>query len=228
MIKTVFLDLDDTIFDFHKAEAVALSGMLNEIGVSPTEDLIRRYSEINDAQWKRLERGELTRAQVLTERFRLFFLEFGIDRAPTEARRIYEGRLGIGHYFIEGAEELLTALHGKYKLYLASNGTAAVQAGRIKSSGIEKYFEMIFVSESVGYNKPSREFFEACFCAIGGVDRESAIIIGDSLSSDILGGKNAGIKTCLFNPKNKIITGDIIPDYTVSSLAEIPTLLDKI
>ena len=228
MIKTVFLDLDDTIFDFHKAEAIALSEMLKEIGVEPTEERISRYSEINDMQWKRLERGEITREVVLYERFRLFFLEYGISRDPMLARRIYEKKLGTGHYFIEGAEELLSALYGKYRLYLASNGTAAVQAGRIKSSGIEKYFDEIFVSESVGHNKPSKEFFDYCFDKIGEVDKESAIIIGESLSSDILGGKNAGIKTCLFNPKKKALTGDIIPDCEVSSLSEIPALLERI
>ena len=228
MIKTVFLDLDDTIFDFHKAEALALSNMLTEIGVSPKDELTRRYSEINAVQWKRLERGEITREQVLTERFRLFFLEFGIERDHLEARRIYERNLGTGHYFIEGAEALLENLHGKYDLYLASNGTAAVQAGRIKSSGIEKYFKEIFVSEVIGHNKPSKEFFDACFKRIDGLDTECAIIIGDSLTSDILGGKNAGIKTCLFNPKRKDICGDIIPDYVVSSLGEIPMLLEKI
>ena len=228
MIKTIFLDLDDTIFDFHKAEALALTGMLKEIGVEPTEERISRYSEINAMQWKRLERGEITREVVLYERFRLFFLEYGIAQDPMTARRIYEKKLGTGHYFIDGAEELLDALYGKYRLYLASNGTAAVQAGRIQSSGIEKYFEEIFVSEAIGHNKPSKEFFDFCFDKIGGIDKESAIIIGDSLSSDILGGKNAGIKTCLFNPKKKAVTGDIIPDYEVNSLSEIPALLERI
>ena len=228
MIKTIFLDLDDTIFDFHKAEALALAGMLNEIGVEPTEERINRYSEINAMQWKRLERGEITREVVLYERFRLFFLEYGIAEDPMTARHIYEKKLGTGHYFIDGAEDLLDALYGKYRLYLASNGTAAVQAGRIQSSGIERYFEEIFVSETIGHNKPSKEFFDFCFDKIGGIDKECAVIIGDSLSSDILGGKNAGIKTCLFNPKKKAVTGDIIPDFEVSSLSEIPSLLERI
>ena len=228
MIKTVFLDLDDTIFDFHKAERLALSSMLIELGVTPTDELIKRYSEINALQWRRLERGEITRSEVLIERFRLFFLEFGIEQNPATARQIYEKKLGTGHYFIDGAEKLLDDLYGKYELYLASNGTAAVQAGRIKSSGIERYFERMFISESIGHNKPAKEFFDACFSEIDGFDTDCAIIIGDSLSSDILGGRNAGIKTCLFNPAKKEITGAIIPDYEVASLSEIPALLEKI
>ena len=228
MIKTVFLDLDDTLFDFHKAEAIALTGMLEEIGVTPTEERLARYSEINKLQWQRLERGEVTREEVLIERFRLFFLEFGIDRDAEEARRIYEHRLGIGHYFIDGAEELLKSLYGKYDLYLASNGTASVQRGRIESSGIEKYFKEIFVSQTVGHNKPSKEFFDYCFSRIDGFKRDNAIIVGDSLTSDILGGINAGIKTCLYNPKKKAIDGSVIPNYEISALCELPNLLQKI
>ena len=228
MIKTVFLDLDDTIFDFHKAEAVALSGMLEEIGVTPTEERLARYSEINKLQWQRLERGEVTREEVLVERFRVFFREFGIERDANEARAIYEHRLGIGHYFIDGAEDLLNALFGKYDLYLASNGTARVQKGRIESSGIEKYFKEIFVSQNIGHNKPSKEFFDYCFSKINGFKKEEAIIVGDSLTSDILGGINAGIKTCLFNPKSKKNEGSVVPDYEITSLGELPKLLSEI
>ena len=228
MIKFVFLDLDDTIFDFHKAEAIALSGMLGEIGVDPTPERIERYSEINSACWKKLERKEMTRDEVLVERFRLFFLEFGIDAPPSVARHIYEKRLGIGHYFMDGAEELLRTLYGKYRLFLASNGTAAVQKGRIDSSGIARFFEEIFVSQTVGYNKPSKEFFYHCFGKIDRFDKSQAIIVGDSLSSDILGGKNAGIKTCLYNPKMKENKTDIVPDFEINNLCELPPLLEKI
>lgn len=228
MIKTVFLDLDETIFDFHKAEAIALSGMLTELGVTPTEAVVKRYSEINDEQWKLLELGLATREQILVRRFELLFSELGTDRDPNDARRIYEYRLGVGHYFIEGAEDMLKALYGKYDLYLASNGTEHVQKRRIASSGIEKYFRDIFISQQIGHNKPSREYFDACFEGIENFTRDEAIIVGDSLSSDIKGGSNAGIRTCLFNPTGKKISGDIIPDYEIRRLSELPQLLKEI
>lgn len=228
MIKNVFLDLDDTIFDFHKAEAIALCGMLGEFGVAATEDMTKRYSEINLAQWKKLELGLATRDEVLTDRFTIFFSEIGLDIEGKAAREIYEHRLSIGHYFIDGAKELLENLYGKYRLYLASNGTLSVQTGRIASSGIEKYFDGIFISQKIGYDKPSREYFLECFKQIPDFIREETVIIGDSLSSDIKGGKNAGIKTCLFNPKNKELSSDIKPDYEVKSLYEIPSLLCRI
>ena len=227
MIKHVFLDLDDTIFDFHKAERIAIAGTLSMLGVEPTDATLKRYSEINRSQWELLERGELTRERVLVRRFELLFKELGIEDRSVEARRNYESRLAIGHYFMEGAEELLDALYGKYRLYLASNGTKAVQDGRIASSGISKYFDRIFISQEVGYDKPSPLFFDACFAAIDGFKRDEAIIVGDSLTSDIKGGINAGIRTCHFNVKGTEYK-DVIPDYTVTKLSELPKLLESI
>ena len=228
MIKNVFIDLDDTLFDFHKAEAIALSEMLNCFGVSINAELSERYSVINKSQWELLEKKEKTREQVLLDRFSIFFSELGMDIPPQKAREIYEYRLGSGHFFIEGAEQLISELYGKYDLYLASNGTEAVQVRRIASSGIEKFFKKIFISQAVGFDKPSREYFDACFSRIENFSNEETIIIGDSLSSDILGGKNANIKTCLYNPKAKENKTNIIPDFEVRSLSEIPGLLERI
>ena len=228
-IKHVFLDLDDTLFDFHKSEAVALSKTFRALGLEPTEQILRDYSEINRSMWAMLERGEATRADILTRRFRILFEKMGrSDLSHTEAQAIYERTLSGEWCWFEGGEELLLALHGKYHLYIASNGTAVVQDGRIRLSGIAKYFDGIFISQRIGYDKPSREFFEGCFSAIPNFSREEAIILGDSLGSDILGGKNAGIKSCLFNPEKKENKTDIIPDFEVESLKEIPGLLERI
>ena len=228
MIKYVFIDLDDTIFDFHKAEALALSETLSEFGILPTEAMTERYSKINKSQWELLEKKLKTRDEVLTDRFTIFFSEIGRDINSRTARKIYEHRLGCGHYFIEGAEALLELLCGKYDLYLASNGTESVQTRRIASSGIEKYFKDIFISQAIGADKPSPQYFEACFARIPNFSKEEAIIIGDSITSDILGGKNAGIKTCLYNPKSKENLTGIIPDFEIRSLNEIPGLLERI
>lgn len=228
MIKYVFLDLDDTIFDFHKAEAIALFGTLSEFGITPDEKTSERYSKINKSQWELLEKKLKTREEVLVDRFTIFFSEIGADIDGRKAREIYEYRLGCGHYFIDGAEKLLESLYGKYELYLASNGTESVQTRRIASSGIEKYFNGIFISQSLGADKPSPEYFDACFSRIPNFSKENAIIIGDSITSDILGGKNAKIKTCLFNPKGKENLTDVKPDFEIRSLSEIPMLLERI
>lgn len=228
MIKFVLLDIDDTLLDFGKAEAAAIRKTFNHIGIPVSDELIRRYSEINDMQWKRLEKGELTREQVLVHRFDILFDELGLKIPSEMVQATYEYLLGVGHYFIDGAEELLKALYGSYELYIASNGTANVQERRIKSADIGKYFNGIFVSEHIGYDKPRKEFFDSCFAQIPDFDKEKAIIVGDRLSSDILGGINAGIKTCWFNRKNDAPDPEIPADYEIHSLAELPALLERI
>ena len=228
MIKTVLLDLDDTILDFHKAEEVAIKKTFRQLGAEPTDALIRRYSQINQQQWERLELGEIDRHQVLTGRFELLFEELGMSLNGNEAQEIYEHLLSFGHWFMPGAEALLEALHVKYKLYIVSNGTAAVQEGRLKSSGIGKYFEDIFISEHIGYNKPAKEFFDLCFQRIPGFCRERAIVVGDSLTSDIRGGINAGLSTCWYNPRALSPRADIPADYEIRNLSELPPLLEKL
>lgn len=224
----VLLDLDDTLLDFHKAERIAIARTFVRLGIQPEEAIIRRYSEINAAQWERLEKGEISREQVLVGRFALLFEELGLNCSSREAKAAYENFLSQGHYFMPGAEALLEALRDRYRLFICSNGTAVVQEGRLKSAGIGPYFEKIFISEEIGFNKPSPEFFARCFENIPDFSRELTIIIGDSLSSDILGGINAGIRTCWFNPQGRPGRNDIVPDYELVKLEQVPGLLEKI
>lgn len=229
MIKYVLFDVDDTLLDFGKAESAAIGKTFERIGIPVTEELIRRYSEINAQQWARFERGEISRERLLTERFDILFSELGLHNIPSEmAQASYEYLLGIGHYFVDGAEALLEALKDKYELYIVSNGNASVQDRRLKSAGIIPYFSDIFISERVGFNKPSAEFFDACFERIPGFERDKAIIVGDRLSSDIQGGINAGVKTCWFNPKGEAPDPDIPADYEIKHLGELPALLERI
>ena len=162
----IFLDLDDTILDFHWAEKRALSATLQHAGVDPTEELLRRYSDINRSQWELLEEGRLTRDQVLVKRFEILFAERGIEASAPAVRDEYEYRLSLGHRFLPGAEEMLRAMQGSFSLYLASNGSASVQEARIASSGIRPFFEDIFISEELGADKPSAEYFRLCFARI--------------------------------------------------------------
>ncbi|MGN1001512.1 MAG: YjjG family noncanonical pyrimidine nucleotidase [Oscillospiraceae bacterium] len=228
MIKAVLLDSDDTLLDFTKAERIALTKTLLELGIEPADETVALYSRINKAHWEMLERGELTRAQVLTRRFERLFEALGVSGDAAATQKIYEAYLSQGHYFIPGAEELLETLHGHYALYLVSNGNARVQDSRLKSAGIGHWFEEIFISERVGFDKPRPEFFERCFARMPPYEKGEMLIIGDSLTSDIRGGLNAGIHTCWFNPQGRPGREDILPEYTVSSLTEIPALLQII
>ena len=218
MIEFLFLDLDDTILDFHWAERIALAETLRSFGVEPEPAVLERYHVINQWHWQQLEKGLLTREQVQTCRFAVLFRELGQCVNPKECAGRYERNLSRGHRFLPGAEEAVKRLSGKYRLYLASNGTASVQHGRLRSADLYRYFEGIFISEELGANKPSKEFFDACFARIPDFDPGKALMVGDSLTSDILGGRNAGLPTVWVNPGHKPIT-DIVPDYEIESLA---------
>lgn len=228
MIEFLFLDLDDTILDFHRAERVALEKTLHAFHIVPTPELFQGYSRINLNLWHRLERGEVTRQQVLDGRFRRFVQEYELSAAPERMAEQYEENLAVGHYFLPGAEKALKSLHRRYKLYLASNGTARVQAGRLKSAGITPYFQNIFVSEALGANKPETAYFDRCFSKIPNFEREKAMIVGDSLTSDILGGIRAGIHTAWVNPGHKKAPPDIQPDYEIAGISQLEALLDSI
>lgn len=228
MIEFLFIDLDDTILDFHKAEHIALGKTLQTFGLEPSQPVLNRYSQINKEHWERLERKELTREQVLVGRFEVLFREYGMSVNPTECARTYEGNLSVGHYFLPGAREALEGLSKKYKLYLASNGTSHVQAGRIASANIRRYFQDVFVSQDMGANKPDPVYFQRCFDRIPNFDLQKAMIVGDSLSSDILGGKQAGIRTCWVNPEGKPCREDIRPDYEIQGLYQLEQLLQTL
>ena len=229
MIKFLFLDLDDTILDFKKAEAIAIRKTMRQYGLEPTDELAARYSAVNERHWKALERGEMTRDQVVIGRFAAFFGEQGIAVDAPAVAKTYETFLSQGHFFLPGAEETVKQkLYGKYKLYLASNGTAVVQKGRMTSADLYPYFEESFVSQELGHNKPSKEYFEAAFARIPGFAPAECLMVGDSLTSDILGGKNAGLRTVWVNPGHKTAPEHLKPDFEIELLADLPALLEEI
>ena len=225
MIEFLFLDLDDTILDFHTAERVAISKTIREFGVEPTEEILTLYHGINKWHWEQLELGNLTRAEVLVNRFGVLFEKLGMQVDAPQCAKTYEINLSQGHWFLPGAEEAVASLSKKYRLFLASNGTAVVQKGRMTSANLYRFFETVFVSQEIGHNKPSREYFDACFARIPDFDKEKAMIVGDSLSSDIKGGINAEIKTVWVNPDHKD-SGDIRPDYEIEYLYQLEPLLE--
>ena len=227
MIEFLLLDLDDTILDFHMQESEAIRKTLLCAGVEPTDENCALYSKINLRYWKMLELGEVTREELIWKRFAELFAVLGVAADPKETAEKYMDHLSEGHYFLPGAEEAVKALSKKYKLYMASNGTGRVQESRIASAGLAPYFEEIFISQIIGANKPDKAYFDGCFAKIPNFDRRKAMIVGDSLSSDIRGGKNAGIYTCWVNPKGKTTKPEDQPDYEIKSIAKLEELLEK-
>ncbi len=225
MLDTLLLDLDDTILDFHLAESNAIRLTLSELGLPHDDATAQLYSRINDEEWKKLERGETTRRRLVVHRFERLFEALGVVRDADATQKIYERRLGDGHTYLPGAREALELLATRYDLYLVSNGTCIVQDRRLADACLLPLFREVFISERVGLKKPDATFFDYVFSVIGEAKRATSAIVGDSLTSDILGGKNAGIKTVWVNTRAKPASEELRPDLTVSSLAEAVDLL---
>jgi len=228
MVEYILLDLDDTILDFKWAENQALTGTLTAFAIDPAEEICQRYSQINLEYWRALERKEVTREQLKVGRFRQLLQELGREADPVAMGEMYLQRLGQGHCCLPGALETLKILADKYRLFLVTNGNPPVQYGRLGSAGITHCFEKLFISMEIGHNKPSIEFFDHCFSHIPGFDKTKAIIVGDSLFSDILGGINAGITTCWVNPNHRPVREDIVPDYQIENLPQLLPILESL
>ncbi len=227
MIKYIFLDLDDTILDFPWAERQAIRRTLEDFGIDLTEEIYQLYRQLNWECWLRLEQKEITREELKVVRFRRLQEEPSLEGDPVAFAETYVSYLSQGHCFLPGAEEALRTLAKEYRLYLATNGFAQVQEGRLDSAGIRDCFEKIFISEEIGAYKPSVAFFEGCFAQIPGFDPTQAIMVGDSLNSDMKGGIDAGLTTCWVNPHHRPERDGIHPDYQIDTLSELFGILEE-
>lgn len=219
----VLFDIDDTLLDFPRSEKEALCEAFMLSRVELNEEMITVYQKINYELWKALERGEIERDELMTRRFENFAKFYGLEIDFLKVANDYLDCLGKKIYFIEGARELLEALYGKIRMYIVTNGLAKVQNSRYKLTGFDKIFDGMFISQEVGANKPDVRFFEYVAEHIVGFEKEKAIIVGDSLSSDIAGGINFGIDTCWYSAKG--MTPKIQPTYTVDSLDKVLPIL---
>lgn len=223
----ILWDLDNTLLDFDKAESEALKSLFARFNLDECSDeMVKRYSIINVEYWRMLERGEMSKSDILINRFMTFFKECGIDTAIVEDfNSAYQLALGDTIAFRDNSLEIVKSLKGKARQYIVSNGTIEAQVKKLKNSTLDKLMDDVFLSERLGAEKPSEVFFEKAFASIGGFDKARAIIIGDSLTSDIKGGKNAGITTCWYNPWHHAFSGDAVPDFEISHLSEVLPLL---
>lgn len=202
--KDLMLDMDGTFLDFEAAEVNAFFKAMKQFGYEAGDAEYQLYTGINKSYWEAHERGEITREALIIARFDTYFGQMGIDQDGAAFEEVYQELLGQGHELIEDAWEVLEYLKSKYRLFVVTNGVEATQRNRLKLSGIEQFMDDIFISGCIGVQKPQREFFDYCFAHIEDTDPERTLVIGDSLTSDIQGGMNAGIDTCWFNPKGKI------------------------
>ncbi len=223
MIKTLLWDVDGTLLDFSKSEEYGIRKCFEVFSLGEcTDEMLSRYSLINKKYWEMLERNELTKPEVLRGRFKEFFKSEGIDFDKIDEFNLeYQYRLGDKVFFCDNGLETVQALKGKVKQYGVTNGTYVAQSRKLKESGLDKIFDGVFISDKVGYEKPSIEFFDAVQTEIGEFKSDEVMIIGDSLTSDIKGGNNAGILCCWYNPKNGENKNNLKVDYEIKDISEI-------
>lgn len=226
MYTTLLLDVDGTLLDFEMSQKMALEKAFEIKGYPLTEETKALYEEINHGLWKQYERGEITRDTVIYSRFGKLFACIGIPDDGIAFEDLYQDLLGSGAYLLDGALELVQYLYTKYDLYIITNGVSDTQRRRLKDSGLDRYMKDIFISGELGVQKPRKEYFDACLANMpASIRKEELLVVGDTLSSDILGGLHAGIDTCWYNPKKLPANPDIPATMEVESFAELMNVL---
>lgn len=221
----ILLDIDGTIMDFEKAQDEAFKTMMLGHNLPYTQDHYDVYKRINKGLWDALERGEIKKQELKSERFRLFLEAIGETRDVARVTNDYEEALGMGVYFIEGAQEICEQLSRHCKVAVVTNGIAKIQQSRLEKSGLKPFFHEIFISEEIGYEKPNPAFFESVFKQVEAPDKSRVLIVGDSLSADIKGGQQAGIHTCWFNPSCKPRPEACEIHHEITSLKQLESVI---
>lgn len=221
---SLFLDLDNTLLDFNKAESVAIREVLAKNSLPCDDETVKTYSAINKSFWERFERGDIPKEAIFVGRFEVLLETLKSDKKPQELAKEYCEHLSMGYYTVEGAFTILDYLKSKgYKLYATTNGISFTQYRRIEHSGLKPYFDKVFVSEDAKHQKPEKEYFDYVVDNIAEKDKSKMLIVGDSQSSDILGGINSGIDTCWYNPKGE--TAKYFSRYEISTLEQLKDIL---
>lgn len=218
---TILFDADNTLLDFDRSEHEGILDAIRAMGITPTEDMVGVYSAINDAMWKKLERGEISKAELRTARFTEFCAHYGIDADPERFADTYVHFLAQKSYLMEGALEVCLALAPTCRLYIITNGIAYVQEKRFDPSPLRPLFSDVFISEEIGAEKPSMRFFDTVAARIPDFSPADTLVVGDSLTSDIQGGINAGLDTCWFNRKGGKAPANMPITYTINALRDV-------
>ena len=227
MIKTILWDLDNTLIDFDVAEKNAIKSLFAKYNLGPcTDSMLKEYDKINEAYWKKFEKKEVDKKLGLVQRYVDFFNVYNLDNSiASRFNDEYQLALGDTIIYLDDSYNIVKSLKGKVRQCLVSNGTTAAQRNKLKKSKFDELVDDVFLSDEIGFEKPSAEFFDYVFDKIGVTDKSEVIIVGDSISSDIQGGENAGIKTVWYNPKGKGHNERPRVDYDIRDLREVYKIL---
>ena len=227
-------DLDQTLLDFHASEYKALGIVLTRNGLTFSDEIYRAFKAYNKSLWLELEKGTITRTELFTKRFLDVFSRCEGDSSGLDPLAINDEfirTMSVNGVLMDGALDFVKRVKNEIpdaRIYIASNGATVNAKGRIASTGLGQYIDDFFISEDMGVTKPDAAFFDICLERIG-EPAASCIMIGDSLSSDMLGAKNAALDSVWFMPSGDIETAmkeyDI--DYCAASFDELLSILKK-
>ena len=218
MIKAVLWDIDGTLLNFKKAQYEALYKCFSYFNEYLNDEMVNVYDHINHGYWLMLEKGEIEKSVLLVKRFEDFFSKYGVNINPVEFNKMYQVELGNTYVFNDNGYETVARLKDMGIVQFAvTNGTKVAQNGKLKGSGLDKLLDEIFISEDIGFEKPDKRFFEPVISKLReyGIDKEECVIVGDSESSDIQGGINAGIRTVHYTDELKSRADAIISDLSL-------------
>lgn len=221
----LLFDADGTLLDFDRCEEKALRDTLLSFGIPDCQETLRSYHQINAALWERFNAGEIDRPYLLHRRFEQLCKQLGRQDDPALMNRYYMEQLSRHADLLEEAEEICNILYKKYKLYIITNGSSLTQHGRFAICPLTPLFQNIFISEDMGVKKPQKAYFDAVAAAIPGFDPQRALVIGDSLSSDILGANHAGWDCCWYNPQALPNFSDAHCTYEIRRLRNLLEIL---
>lgn len=224
--KIILFDADGTLYDFDKAALEALKSNFKKYNLEWTTNTFEIYEEVNKKIWNDFEKGLITTSEIKTERFKIFFDILGVSNINSlQFSKGYLEFLSQNNYLLNGAGNIVKWSSENFELAIVTNGLASVQNPRFKKSELRKYFKHIIISEEIGFAKPKKEIFDYTFELLNNPSKDSVIIIGDNLTSDIKGGMDYGIDTCWFNPTKTVNSSEIIPTYEISNLNELKKIL---
>ena len=225
--KYLLWDIDGTIINFELAERAAIRSLFKRFKLGDCSDeMLMYYSQINKKYWQLMESGKIKKDKMLVERFIEFFSNKGINAdIAAEFNKEYQIALCDTIVFNDDAIDIIKHQRKTCKIVIVTNGTEVVQEKKLERSGLNDIADNVFISELVGFEKPNIKFFEKVILEVGIKDLKEALIIGDSLTSDIQGGHNIGIDTCWYNPKNEENTTLLNPTYTIRNLHELENII---
>lgn len=221
----LLFDVDDTLLDFRKCEYPALEAAMAKNGLTLTKEAYEIYKLINKELWQNFEEGIYSKSEILTLRFDLLFVQTGVFSDAAQVSHDFLVAMGEHIEYEPGAKALMEAIKGKATMGIITNGAKLAQAGKLKNTGLEAYFDYTFISDDTGFHKPQKEYFDIVANEIKGFDVSKALVIGDGLGSDILGGNNYGIDTCWYNKYKVEGPNHIQATYTITALEDLITLL---